>query len=178
MDEFTRSATLADLKLLISSLNENKADYLLIGGYALYTHGYHRATVDIDILVPANRKAGEAIKKALMVLPDRAAADIDPEWFEEGETFRLADEFVVDIMMNACGETFETLSRYAETVELEGIPVRTVSLEGLLRTKQTVRDKDVSDRIILERAMEVFKRETGKSKEREDDHDPGDDFGL
>jgi hypothetical protein len=32
-----------------------------------------------------------------------------------------------------------------------------VSLEGLLRTKQTVRDKDVSDRAILERAIGILK---------------------
>jgi len=48
---------------------------------------------------------------------------------------------------------------YAETVEVDGIPVKTINLEGLLRTKQTVRDKDVADRIILERALEIYHRE-------------------
>jgi hypothetical protein len=60
-------------------------------------------------------------------------------------------------MLNACGETYETLKKYAETVDLEGIPVRTINLEGLLRTKQTMRDKDVADRIVLERALETFR---------------------
>ena len=69
----------------------------------------------------------------------------------------MADAFVVDIMLNACGETYETLKQYAETVDLEGIPVRTINLEGLLRTKQTMRDKDVADRIVLERALETFR---------------------
>jgi hypothetical protein len=35
MDEFSRPATLEDLKLLLRSLHEHGADYLLIGGYAL-----------------------------------------------------------------------------------------------------------------------------------------------
>jgi len=51
------------------------------------------------------------------------------------------------------------LKSYAETVEVDGIPVKTINLEGLLRTKQTVRAKDVTDRIILERALEIFHQE-------------------
>ena len=69
----------------------------------------------------------------------------------------MADAFVVDVMLNACGETYETLIRYAETLELDGLAIRTVNLEGLLRTKQTMRDKDVADRAVLERALEEFR---------------------
>jgi len=151
--ETCRPATLDDLKMLISSLNNQGVDYLLIGGYALFAHGYHRATTDIDLLVPATQQEGVRIKKALMVLPDQAAKDIDPAWFEENENIRVADAFVVDIILNACGQTYETLKQYAEIVDLEGVPVRTINLQGLLLTKQTKRDKDISDRIILERAL-------------------------
>lgn len=35
-------------------------------------------------------------------------------------------------------------------------------LEGLLLTKQTMREKDVSDRIILERALETLKERVSK----------------
>lgn len=157
MDEYSRPATLEDLKALISALNREQVDYLLIGGYALFAHGYHRATTDIDILVPATRQAGESVRRALMVLPDQAARDLEPVWFEEGENIRVADAFVVDLMLNACGETYETLSAYAETLDLEGLPIHTVNLEGLLRTKQTMRDKDVADRIILERALATYR---------------------
>jgi hypothetical protein len=53
MAEFSRPATLDDLKLLLGSLNAHGVDYLLIGGYALAAHGYQRATTDIDIVFPA-----------------------------------------------------------------------------------------------------------------------------
>lgn len=161
-DEYSRPATLEDLKALIASLNAQAVDYLLIGGYALFAHGYHRATTDIDVLVPATQEAGIKIRSALMALPDQAAKDIDPAWFDEGENIRVADAFVVDIMLNACGETYETLKQYAETVDLDGVPVRTINLEGLLLTKQTKREKDVSDRIILERALEALKERVSK----------------
>lgn len=157
IEEYCRPASLEDLKSLLRSLNQQGVDYLLIGGYALFVHGYHRATTDIDVLVPATLESGEKVKAALMVLPDQAAKDLEPEWFTEGENIRVADAFLVDVMLNACGESYDTLKQYSVTVDLEGIPVRTVSLEGLLRTKQTMRDKDVSDRHILERAISTFK---------------------
>jgi predicted nucleotidyltransferase len=139
------------------SLNDNKVDYFLIGGYALFAHGYYRATTDIDILVPPTSEQGKRVIKALLILPERASAQIDPVWFEEGETIRVADEFIVDLLFNACGETNQTLARYAEIVDLDGIPVRTLSLEGLLLTKQTVRDKDVMDRMVLQKAIKAAK---------------------
>ncbi len=157
MEKYSRPATLEDLKTLVRALNQQGADYLLIGGYALFAHGYHRATTDIDVLVPATRSAGEKVKAALMVLPDQAAREIDPGWFIDAENIRVADTFVVDIMLNACGETYETLKQFSETVDLDGLAIQTINLEGLLRTKQTARDKDVADRIILERALEAIR---------------------
>lgn len=159
MEEYSRPANLEDLKSLLRALNAEAVDYLLIGGYALFAHGYYRATTDIDVLVPATREAGEKLRRALMVLPDQAAREIDPAWFEEGENIRVADAFVVDVMLNAGGETYESLSRYAETLDLDGIPVHTVNLEGLLRTKQTMRDKDAVDRIVLESALDACRKD-------------------
>ncbi len=154
MTAFCRDATLEDLKVLLRALNENGVEYLLIGGYALAAHGYQRATTDIDVMVAANAESGARMKQALMLLPDQAAKDLEPAWFAEGENIRVADAFVVDIMLNANGQTYETLKQYVQVVDLDGIPVRTVSLEGLLLTKQTMREKDVSDRIVLERAID------------------------
>ncbi|MBW7923493.1 MAG: hypothetical protein H3C59_01980 [Burkholderiaceae bacterium] len=158
MTDASRAATIDDLKTLVVSLNERGVEYLLIGGYALAAHGYHRATVDIDLLVPASRETGHALRQALLVLPDKAARDIDPDWFEEGDNIRVADEIVVDVMFNAAGETFETLQAFAETIELDGVPLRTVNLEGLLRTKQGLREKDVADRRVLEAALRSVRK--------------------
>jgi len=159
-EQTTRPATLEDLKTLLRSLNANGVDYLLIGGYALAAHGYQRATTDIDIVFPATAAAGQRVKDALMILPDKAAKEIEPQWFEEGENIRVADAFVVDIMLNANGQTYDTLRQYSQTLNLDGIPVRTVNLEGLLLTKQTMRGKDASDRVVIERALAVIRQQT------------------
>jgi predicted nucleotidyltransferase len=184
MEEFSRPATLDDLKTLLRSLNEQGVDYLLIGGYALFAHGYHRATTDIDVLLPATVESGNKVKAALMVLPDQAAREIDPAWFTEGENIRVADAFVVDLMLNANGQTYESLSKYAEVIEFDGIPVQTLDLEGLLLTKQTTREKDIADRIILERALETLRGRSqstaleASSPKREGKHEKGSDIEL
>jgi len=157
-DEYSRPATLEDLKKIITSLNKQKAEYLLVGGYALFAHGHHRATEDIDLLVPANAASSKAIIEALLVLADKESANLKPAWFDEGENIRLADEVVVDLLFKTCGETYETLKPYMETIDLEGIPVHTLDLEGLLKTKQSCREKDIADRIILERAIETLSK--------------------
>ena len=159
-EQITRPATLEDLKMLLRSLNASGVDYLLIGGYALAAQGYQRATTDIDIVFPATAAAGQRVKDALMILPDQAAKEIEPHWFEEGENIRVADAFVIDIMLNANGQTYETLRRYSQTLDLDGVPVRTVNLEGLLLTKQTMRDKDASDRLVIERALAIIRQQT------------------
>lgn len=157
--EYSRPATLEDLKRVIRSLNELDAEYLLIGGYALFSHGYHRATEDIDLLIPAKSTASKAIIDGLLILTDKESANIDPDWFDEGENIRLADEVIIDLIFKTCGETYETLMPHMEVVDLDGIPVRTLNLEGLLKTKQSDREKDVVDRMVLERVLSALRDE-------------------
>lgn len=153
MERTARPATVEDLKLLIKSLNDQGAEYLLIGGYALFALGYPRATTDIDLLVPQSLESGARVKRALLALPEKAATDIDPRWFETDETIRVADEFIVDLLFNACGETYASLQPHTVTIDLDGIPVRTLDLAGMLKTKQSARDRDRMDRFALERAL-------------------------
>ena len=161
-DEYSRPATLDDLKKIIQSLNKHNAEYILVGGYALFTHGYHRATEDIDLLVPASASSSKAIIEALLVLADKESENLDPLWFEEGENIRLVDEVVVDLLFKTCGETYETLKPHIETIDLDGIPVQTLDLAGLLKTKQSAREKDAVDRRVLERVIEALRHRKHK----------------
>ncbi|QXL83852.1 hypothetical protein [Comamonas sp. NLF-1-9] len=167
MAEFARPATLQDLKKLALSLDAHGVDYLLIGGYALAAHGYQRATTDIDLMVEQTVDAGRRMKAALMVLPEQAAKDIDPDWFPEGENIRVGDEIIVDIMLNANGQTFESLKKYTQLIDVDGVCIRTISLEGLLLTKQTMRDKDQADRAVIERALEAIEAQSAARHARQ-----------
>lgn len=153
-----RPATVDDLKLLLQAFNDHGVEYLLIGGYALYALGYQRGTTDIDVVLRPTLEQGERVRKALLLLPDKVAEDLLPQWFTEGENIRVADAFVVDLIFNASGQTYESLQPHAVTIDFDGIVIRTIDIEGLLKTKQSSRDKDRLDRVVLERALADFKR--------------------
>jgi len=155
-----RPASVDDLKMLLQAFNSHGVEYLLIGGYALYALGYQRGTIDIDVVLRPTLEQGERVRNALLLLPDKVAEELSPQWFTEGETIRVADAFVVDLMFNACGETYESLQPNAVTIDFDGVAIRTVDIEGLLKTKQSSRDKDKLDRIILERALAEFKKDS------------------
>jgi hypothetical protein len=151
-----RPANLDDLKLLARALDAQGAEYLLVGGFALFAYGYFRATSTIDLLVPDNPEAGERVKAALMALPALAASPLDPGWFAECAHIRVADALVVDLLLYASnGESYKTLEKFGTTLEVEGVHVRTLDFEGLLRTKRTLRDKDRHDELVLELALDM-----------------------
>jgi hypothetical protein len=162
-EQLPRKATLEDVLNLVRRLDEASVDYLLIGGYALNAHGYTRATEDVDILLAPGRANGEKVIQALLRLPEEAALELDPQWFEEGETIRIGGEFVIDLLFKAAGHAWDELVTYIEIIEIDGLPIRTLNVEGLLLTKQTYRDKDKFDRFALERAI--------AEKQRRKDHD-------
>ncbi len=124
-----RPASVDDLKLLLGAFHAHGVEYLLIGGYALYALGYQRGTVDIDVVLRPTLEQGERVRSALLLLPDKVAEGLIPQWFVEGETIRVADAFVVDLMFNACGETHESLQPHAVTIDFDGVPIRTIDLE-------------------------------------------------
>jgi predicted nucleotidyltransferase len=54
------------------------------------------------------------------------------------------------------------LKEYREVIDLDGISVKTINLEGLLKTKQTLRDKDTADKLVLAQALAIIKSKTNK----------------
>ena len=53
-----------DFRDFINSLNENKVDYLLVGGYAVILHGYRKTTSDLDIWVDTTIKNFQKLSAA------------------------------------------------------------------------------------------------------------------
>jgi len=55
----------SDFKEFLKLLNENKVEYLLIGGYAVNYYGYVRPTGDMDIWISLSRENAEKVVAAL-----------------------------------------------------------------------------------------------------------------
>ncbi len=55
-----------DFNDMLQCLSEEKAEYLLVGGYAMAAHGYPRATKDIDLWVAATSENASRLYSALV----------------------------------------------------------------------------------------------------------------
>mgnify|MGYP006281307867 FL=1 len=142
-----------DLLKICKTLNEKGARYIVIGGMALVYHGFHRGTEDIDLLVDRTAENIARLKESLSVLPDNAVAEMRDTDLETYGTVRIADEVVVDLMASACGVDFSEARNMVVEAEIEGTRIPFASLELLLKTKQTVREKDQIDRLFLKRLI-------------------------
>lgn len=161
MPEYTRPATWEDLKRLAKLLNEAHAEYALVGGYAIASHGFSRQSEDIDLLVNPAAENSRRWIIALSHLPDQAtrALEQEPDVFADDKRYalRVNDEFTVDIMPSVAGHDWDEMQQYIETIDLDGIPLQVLNLEGLLLTKQGQRPKDQMDASILGQALAILK---------------------
>ena len=160
--EFTRPATWEDVKRLARYLDEAGADYALIGGYALAAHGLVRLTEDIDILVDPSAANSRRWIVALSRLPDGAACELaaEPDVFARDKSYaiRINDEITVDVLPAAAGVPWEELRDYVTDVALDGVRVRVLSLEGLLKTKSGARPKDQLDAAAIAGALAELRK--------------------
>lgn len=120
---------------------------------AIVVHGFNRGAEDIDLLVERTASNMQRLREALSILPDNAAHDLRDSDIEQYCVVRVADEVVVNLMGNACGVDFESAQNEIDWREFEGLRIPFASPALLLRTKQTVQEKDAIDRLFLERLI-------------------------
>jgi hypothetical protein len=162
LTEYTRPATWEDVKALARYLAEADAEYALVGAYAIAAHGFSRFSEDIDILVNPSAENSRRWIVALSRLPDRAAAELAAEGdvFADDHRYaiRINDEFTVDVMPSIAGLSWQEMQPHIVSMSIDGVPVRVLDLEGLLRTKQGVRPKDQMDAAIIAEALRRLKK--------------------
>jgi predicted nucleotidyltransferase len=131
----------------IVALNEQKVDFVLVGGYALGVHGIVRATGDIDFLY---RATNANVRRLCNAMIDFGAP---PEVIDE-ETLlepRIVTQFGqppyrIDLLNAIDGVTFAEVWRGADVTSLQGQEVRVIGLKELKANKSaTGRKKDKED---------------------------------
>ena len=154
LDE-SREPTLEDVVNLCRALNEAGARYLIVGGFAIRAAGYTRQTMDVDLLVETVPENEARVIEALMSLPDQAVREIRPGEIAEYGVVRVADEILVDLMKSGCGIDYAEAIKDAVYREIEGVRIPFASPMTLWRMKQTVREKDIPDRLFLRKLLEA-----------------------
>lgn len=142
------------LLTLLRRFQEEGVEYVLVGGQAVRLNGFVRATEDVDVLLRPGRANGEKIIRALSFL--QASSELDISWFDvfadgEVENIRIADTLLVDLLFAANGQTLESLAGHIVQIDIEGVTVKLLNIDGLLKTKTDYREKDVLDKSVLTR---------------------------
>lgn len=146
-----------DISTLLKSLNARRVQYVIIGATAFPTHGYARATADIDILIkPTKENARRVLDALARVGYDVSDLSVD-EVLEKKILFR---QYILatDIHPSAAGATFETIWKNRVKDKIENIPVFVAGLDDLIKMKRAAnRPKDREDLKVL-RALKKRKR--------------------
>ena len=144
-----REPTNKDLAQLCRWLNEEDARYVIVGGFAIRAAGYLRRTMDVDLLVEVTNENEARVYRALAKLPDGAANELTVGEVSKYGVVRVGDEIMVDLMKSGCGVTYADAIEDACFLEIDGTKIPFASPPTLWRMKQTLREKDVPDRLFL-----------------------------
>lgn len=143
---------------LIELFNAHKVKYLLIGAAACATHGFTRATTDIDFLIEATPINAERVLKAL----SEFGYDVTDVTIDEVLNFKLLFRqywLDTDIHPNVKGVSFKSAWKNRHAATFKGIPAAYVSLNDLIRMKKAAgRPKDKEDLKYLLRLRELKKK--------------------
>lgn len=147
----------AGLGVLVAELNEDRLDYVVVGGVAVNLLGFERATGDLDLLVPATPEQGRRIRRVLERLgatrPDGSPL---PAVLFDGEHHirALTPHGLVDFIPEGEGAlAFASVRESARPDELHGQPLWRVSLAHLALLKRLAdRPRDREDLAALEQA--------------------------
>lgn len=135
-----------DFREFLRLLNEAKAEYLLIGGYAVNYYGYVRDTADIDFWIAIHP---ENIQKVVSVLRDFGfdMPELKPEIFTPKRIVRMGvPPFRIELSTSISGLEFEPCYLRRVMATIDGIEISVISLEDLKTNKlATGRLKDRVD---------------------------------
>jgi predicted nucleotidyltransferase len=138
-----------DFREFIQALNDNKVEYVLVGGYSVILYGYSRTTGDMDIWVRKSEENYRSIKMAFDQF-GMPVFDMTADNFLYNPNF---DVFVfgnppvsIEILTNVKGLAFDDAFPRSEWREVEGLSVRLINYHDLLKSKKSAgRNKDIND---------------------------------
>ena len=134
-------------------------DYAVIGGIAMALHGFPRATKDIDLFLPIAPENNKRLLAALETIPEsrKVLHELKQEWLDQGFSTAADGDISINLLFVAAGHSFEELRPHLQMVTFDGIPIRTLDIDGMLMTKQTSRDTDIPDRERLRQLRDALR---------------------
>lgn len=144
-----------DYRDILQSFSDEDVDFILVGAYALASHGYPRATMDIDLWVRADPDNAEKVYRALAGFGAPLDAVSVSDFSEEGAIFQIGvAPRRIDIITRISGVDYAEASEAAASEEVGGLMIKILSAEHLIRNKlATGRPRDIDDAENLRRLI-------------------------
>jgi len=137
---------------ILKGLDEQKVDYILIGGVAVIFHGMERLTRDMDILVERDPNNIEHLRKALhLIFEDPSIEEITLNELDNYPVIRYGtpNGFYIDIMTRL-GDVAAYEDLEYEIIDYQDIKIRIGTPDTSYRLKKdTVRYQDKIDAMFL-----------------------------
>lgn len=147
-----------DFTDLLIELCEARAEFLLVGGWAVILYGHVRATDDMDIFVRPTQANSERVFAALEAFgaPLRAHAVTPAHFAREGDAYRFGiAPLKVEVLTKISGVTFDEALQDSKAFELDGFQIPYIGKAALIANKKSAgRHKDLADVEELERLVE------------------------
>lgn len=136
-----------DFKEFLKLLNENKAEYLLIGGYAVGYYGYPRPTGDMDIWIKISEENAEKILKSLQEFGFTTPELTKELFLKDKQIVRMGvPPFRLEVSTYIDGVDFDECFAEKEIVKFDEVSVNLISLKQLkINKKASGRYKDLND---------------------------------
>lgn len=136
-----------DFREFIQSLNDNRVDYLVVGGYAVAFYGHPRYTKDIDIWLRPSENNAQAVVTALAQF-GFGSLDIDKEDFlHPDRIIQLGyPPARIDLLTTIPGVDFDKCYQARVETLMDGLPISFIDLDNLLTNKRASgRLQDLAD---------------------------------
>ncbi|HEU5053646.1 MAG TPA: nucleotidyltransferase [Hanamia sp.] len=136
-----------DFKEFVELLIKNKAEYLVVGGYAVAIHGYPRYTGDLDIWLNPTPENAKSILRAVNEFGFSSFNLTESDFTKPGNVIQLGyPPLRIDLLTEVDGVTFEECFINRKEVQMDNLVVNFIGYEDLIKNKkESGRLRDIDD---------------------------------
>lgn len=136
-----------DFREFIELLIKNKAEYLIVGGYAVGIHGHPRYTGDLDIWLNPTPQNAEKILTAVNEFGFSSFKLTKEDFTKPGNVIQLGfPPLRIDLLTEIDGVKFDECFKNRKEVTMEDIKVNFIGYNDLLKNKkESGRPRDIDD---------------------------------
>ena len=136
-----------DFKEFVELLIKNKAEYLIVGGYAVGIHGHHRYTGDLDIWLNPSPSNAELILRSVNQFGFSSFNLTPADFTKPGNVIQLGyPPLRIDLLTEIDGVTFEACFKNRKEVVIGDLIVNFIGYNDLVKNKKVSgRPRDIDD---------------------------------